>query len=116
LKHVIQILFFQEAAEQKTTLATAILFVGTTLMCPVQHLTDALCPAADRIDPASSEPIPEATDLVIATMEPTLSSLKELSFLAKEMPYISFAAGIILKALEIRNVSVLSDFEGHLLS
>jgi hypothetical protein len=49
-------------------------------------------------------------------METTLSALKELSFLAKEMPYISHAAGIILKALQIRNVRVLSDLEGHLLT
>ena len=78
-------------------------------MCPFQYLTDALCPAADPIDPASSEPIPETTHLVIAAMETTLSALKEISFFAKEMPHISYAAGIIFKALEIRNVRILSD-------
>jgi hypothetical protein len=85
-------------------------------MCPFQHLTGALCPATDHIDPPLSDPIPETTDLVIAAMEPTLSALKDLSSLVKEMPYISHAAGIIYKALEIRNVSVLSDLERHFLS
>jgi hypothetical protein len=65
--------------------------------------------AADPTDPAPSEPIAGGTDLVIGTIEPTLSALKELSSLAKGIPYISPAAGLILQALKMRDVSASSD-------
>jgi hypothetical protein len=69
------------------------------------------CPAANRADPVPSEPIAGGTDLVIGAIEPTLSALKELSSLAKQIPYISPAAGLILQALKMWDVSTPSDFK-----
>jgi hypothetical protein len=48
---------------------------------------------------------------VISAIEPTLSALKELSSLAKTIPYISPAAGLILQAFKMWDVSALSDFK-----
>jgi hypothetical protein len=67
------------------------------------------CQGSNRTDPAPSEPIAGGADLVTAAIEPTLSALKELSSLAKGIPYISPAAGLILQALKMRDVSVSSD-------
>jgi hypothetical protein len=69
------------------------------------------CPAANRTNPAPSEPIAGGTDLVISAIEPTLSALKELSSLAKKIPYISPAAGLILQALKMWDVSAPSDLK-----
>ncbi|KAH9971659.1 hypothetical protein BGW80DRAFT_429393 [Lactifluus volemus] len=57
--------------------------------------------SANRTNPAPSEPIAGGTDLVISAIEPTLSALKELSSLAKKIPYISPAASLILQALKM---------------
>jgi hypothetical protein len=61
--------------------------------------------AANPTNPVPPEPIAGGTDLVISAIEPTLSALKELSSLAKTIPYISPAAGIILQALKMWDVS-----------
>jgi hypothetical protein len=79
-------------------------------MCRFQSLTSALS-AANPTDPAPSEPIARGTDLVISAIDPTLSALKELSSLAKMIPYISPAAGLILQALKMWDVSAPSDLK-----
>jgi hypothetical protein len=67
--------------------------------------------AADPTNPAPSEPIARGTDLVISAIEPTLAALKELSSLAKKIPYISPAAGLILQALKMWDVSAPFDLK-----
>jgi hypothetical protein len=67
------------------------------------------CPAANPTNPATSEPIAGGTGLAISAIETTLLALKELSSLAKTIPYISPAAGLILQALKMRDVSAPSD-------
>jgi hypothetical protein len=66
------------------------------------------CQAANPTNPAPSEPIAGGIDLVISAMDPTRSALKELSSLANSIPYISPAAGLILQALKLWDVSALS--------
>jgi hypothetical protein len=73
-----------------------------------QSLTSAL---SNPTNPAPSEPIAGGTDLVISAIDPTLSALKELSSLAKSIPYISPAADLILQALKMWDVSALSDLK-----
>jgi hypothetical protein len=48
---------------------------------------------------------------VISAIEPTLSALKELSSLAKKIPYISPVAGLILQALKMWDVSASPEFK-----
>jgi hypothetical protein len=69
----------------------------------------------DASNPAPSEPNVGGTDLVISAMESSLSALKELSSLAKMIPYISPAAGLILQALKMCDVSTLFDIKSSVL-
>ena len=81
------------------------------LECVASNRSRVPCQAVNPTNPAPSEPIAGGTDLAISAIEPTLSALKELSSLAKEIPYISPAAGLILQALKMWDVSTLSDLK-----